>query len=921
MQLARVGLGLVLMTALVAARAPRAHAQSTRPGWLGGGSGGVNAHGADAVSPRTAVAVPPVTPALVTLDMTAVHLRAVLDEIARQSGVHLYYSRSDVPVDQSVSLAVRAVTVTDALQHALAGTGVVIRVWSSNQIVLKRDPSSAPRHVRRLGVLHGRVSDAKTGVAIAGAQVSVDSAQLGVMTDDDGGYRIASVPAGPHLVTARRIGYTQDARHVTVGVDQDVTVDFALESSASLLDQVVVTGTIAPTQERAIPTPISVVTAHDIAQLGITDIAGVFRGSVPGAIDVDAGSHDGYPGLSFRGGIDFNQVYSDAPTKVYVDGVEMAYTNALSQIDPNTIDHIEITRGPQASTLYGAGAMVGVIQVFTKKGSGDLTHPDVDAQVSAGALQSQWSGATLHQDHSVGLEGGTTAFSYAGRASYTSTGAWVPEYKSQRGVYSGSVSSTIGAVQVQLTGQYSDRIYDTAPLDPAFVNQVRDGHWQTGFNAFFTQPYHPDISRTDGTYGLNLTYQTASWWTNRIVLGYDGYDNPRGETQARLTTPSDTLRSYGEFQRSRTSVAYNSTVDTKLTASLVSTLTVGVDHWQTHEMSLSAKEHANDTFAPGATLTKYAYANTGLFAQEQLGIANALFLTVGVRGDRNDNFGSGYGTAVAPRVGVSYAGKASEAVRFKLRASYGKAIEAPFPLQKNANNSNLPFSQQLASPALGPETQSGYDAGFELYLGSRASVQATYYNQRVDDLISTVTLSQPGDSTTVYRYGNAGRIKNTGWEFQGKVGFGRLTVAGTYSIFNSIVQRLDPGALGDETGQYHVGDRLLLIPRASGGLNAGVSAGGTTLNLGLTYIGSFRNYDELAYYTAVLGEGSSAPARSFLIDYPSSVKLNTQITQRINRWASVFLTVDNLTNSYRSEVDNISAVYGRLTVVGVKARW
>src|SRR6185312_17178334 len=153
-----------------------------------------------------------------------------------------------------------------------------------------------------------------------------------------------------------------------------------------------------------------------------TQVDGLFRGTVPGAVAIDNGTHDGYPGLAFRGGIDFNQGVS-SPAKIYLDGVELAYGNAFSQIDPNTIDHIEITRGPQASTLYGAGAMVGVIQVFTKKGSGDLTHPDVDAQVSAGALQSQWSGATLHQDHSVGLEGGTTAFSYAGRASYTSTGA------------------------------------------------------------------------------------------------------------------------------------------------------------------------------------------------------------------------------------------------------------------------------------------------------------------------------------------------------------------------------------------------------------------------------------------------------------------------------------------------------------------
>jgi outer membrane receptor protein involved in Fe transport len=382
------------------------------------------------------------------------------------------------------------------------------------------------------------------------------------------------------------------------------------------------------------------------------------------------------------------------------------------------------------------------------------------------------------------------------------------------------------------------------------------------------------------------------------------------------------MRSYGEFQRSRASVGYNSSIETKLGSTLASTLTVGIDHWQTHETLLSAREHADGAFAPGAILTKYLYANTGLFAQEQLGIANALFITAGVRGDRNDNFGGGYGTAVAPRVGVSYAGGTANQVSYKVRASYGIAIRAPLPLEKDASALNLPYSEQLADPDLGPERQSGYDAGVELYFGKRASIQATYYNQRVDDLISSVTVSAPSDTLTLYRNANVGRIKNTGWEFQGSTSFGRLSVTGTYSIFNSIVQKLDPGLLGDDERQYHVGDRLLLIPRSSGGLTAALAAGRTQVSAGLTYIGSFRNYDQIAYYNALFGGGSSSePARAFIIDYPSNVKLNAQVARDITRSVNVFLRVDNLTNSYRSEVSNINAVYGRLTVLGVKARW
>jgi outer membrane receptor protein involved in Fe transport len=921
MRFAGVKKGAVTSVALLLAIAVSARAQSGAHASLGSGNGVAAQESSPATSAETAARTPSST--LVTLEVKETHLRRVLSEIARQSGVHLYYSKYAVPLERLVSLSVQGVTATEALKKALDGTGVGIHVWSSGQIILERiEMLPHASRVRRLVGLQGHVVDAKTGAAIAGAQVTIEGTSLGAATGNAGAYQIASVPPGEHVVTARRLGYAPQSLHVTIGADTTVTLDFALQLSVNVFDQVVVTGTVAPTEVRAVPTPITVVTANDIARLGITDISQIFRGSVPGAVAVDAGTHDGYPGLSFRGGLDFNQGYSDAPAKVYVDGVEMAYTNAMSQIDPNTIDHIEITRGPQASTLYGAGAMAGVIQVFTKKGSGGLTHPEITVQAAAGGLQSQWSGATAHQDHSLGISGGDGALSYATHVSYASTGAWVPEYKSQRAVYSGSVSSTLGALQVELSGQYSHRVYDAAPLDPPFVNQVRDGHWHTGADAFYATPFYPDVTRTDGTYGLNLTHQTTSWWTNRLLLGYDGYDNPRDQTQPRLTSPSDTMRRYSEFQRSRATVGYNSSMETKLGSALTSTLTVGIDHWQTHETAESAREHADGTFAPGATLIKYHYANTGLFAQEQLGIANALFITAGVRGDRNDNFGGGYGTAVAPRVGVSYAGSAANQLSYKVRASYGTAIRAPLPLQKGANTLNLPFSEQLANPDLGPERQSGYDAGVELYFGKRASVQATYYYQRVDDLISSVTVSAPDDTLTLYRNANVGRIKNTGWEFQGATSFGRLSVTGTYSIFNSIVQKVDPGLLGDGSGQYHVGDRLLIIPRSSGGLSAALAAGRTQLSAGLTFIGSFRNYDKIAYYNAIFSDApSSDPARAFIIDYPSSMKLNAQVARDITRSVNVFLRVDNLTNSYRSEVDNVSAVYGRLTVIGVRARW
>jgi len=75
-------------------------------------------------------------------------------------------------------------------------------------------------------------------------------------------------------------------------------------------------------------------------------------------------------------------------TLVLIDGVRVgsATTGAFdwSMISPEDIERIEIVRGPQSS-LYGADAMSGVIQVFTKKGKGS---PHLKVRGEAGGLAS-----------------------------------------------------------------------------------------------------------------------------------------------------------------------------------------------------------------------------------------------------------------------------------------------------------------------------------------------------------------------------------------------------------------------------------------------------------------------------------------------------------------------------------------------------
>jgi len=63
---------------------------------------------------------------------------------------------------------------------------------------------------------------------------------------------------------------------------------------------------------------------------------------------------------------------------VLIDGVRVGAAS-LGAFDwglmsPEDIERIEIVRGPQSS-LYGADAMSGVLQIFPNKGDGHTKHP------------------------------------------------------------------------------------------------------------------------------------------------------------------------------------------------------------------------------------------------------------------------------------------------------------------------------------------------------------------------------------------------------------------------------------------------------------------------------------------------------------------------------------------------------------------
>ena len=150
---------------------------------------------------------------------------------------------------------------------------------------------------------------------------------------------------------------------------------FAQSPSAApaVLDPIVVTASRTPQPLLEIVADVTVIDADEIARSGAGDLAALLARQ-PGVEMIRNGGPGATSGVFLRGA-------NAAQTLVLIDGVRVASVSsgatALEAIPLAQIERIEILRGP-ASSLYGADAIGGVIQIFTRKG-----EPGVHANASA----------------------------------------------------------------------------------------------------------------------------------------------------------------------------------------------------------------------------------------------------------------------------------------------------------------------------------------------------------------------------------------------------------------------------------------------------------------------------------------------------------------------------------------------------------
>ncbi|HEX6535943.1 MAG TPA: SusC/RagA family TonB-linked outer membrane protein [Gemmatimonadaceae bacterium] len=351
------------------------------------------------VAPRVPRERPPLERAI-SLDLRDVTLREALRAIAAAGDVRLVYSDRLVPLEKRVTVRVTRGTVGDALAMALDGTAVEPHETAGGIVLEPRTGAAAPADTG-YGVLYGEVRDSATARPLAGVVVILRGLALRTVTNDSGFYAFRRAPFGPQIVVARLIGY-EPVEHVVMVSDRELTrFDIRMREHVEKMQEVIVTAT-GPQRRLEVGNDITTIDVDSVmATAPVRSVTELLETRVPG---LEVQHTSGAPGdparLRLRG---ISSINRNNDPIVVIDGVRMDISEAgsqnlapvadgvitsnthylapsrLDQIDPNSIETIEVFKGPSAAAMYGPDAANGVIVITTKRARPGPTHWQLSA--------------------------------------------------------------------------------------------------------------------------------------------------------------------------------------------------------------------------------------------------------------------------------------------------------------------------------------------------------------------------------------------------------------------------------------------------------------------------------------------------------------------------------------------------------------
>ena len=353
------------------------------------------------------------------------------------------------------------------------------------------------------------------GDPVIGASVNVKgNSELAVVTDLDGNFSLAGVPAGATLEISY-VGY--QPREVAVA-DGKTMYSITLRPRASQLEEVVVVGYGA---QRRVDRPGSVATigADALADRPVTNATNALAGLAPGLTVTNSGGNTpGYESQTIR--VRGMGTLNDAAPLVVVDGMTGI---AISDLNPQDIESISVLKDAASSAIYGSRAANGVILITTKHGTESAPRLTYSGNV---AVETVAKRLNLVTDYADFMEIQNAALIMNGQAPRFSQGK-IDEWRNDAGRNPTIYPNT----------DWQDHIYRNPSVVQNHNIGITGGGRRVRYNVslgYVNNPgiiYYTDYSR----YQLrsNLDVNIKPWLTvGTNLFGYVDSNNPSSENAA-----------------------------------------------------------------------------------------------------------------------------------------------------------------------------------------------------------------------------------------------------------------------------------------------------------------------------------------------------------------------------------------------------
>jgi outer membrane receptor protein involved in Fe transport len=421
-----------------------------------------------------------------------------------------------------------------------------------------------------------------------------------------------------------------------------------------------------------------------------------------------------------------------------------------NRVPQTAIDRVEVVRGG-GSDLYGADALVGVLQVMTRRPGAPSASVEVSAAQRESGRVSAFGG------------GARGAWSLTGGGEAATTDGYILVSEDDRGAVDVPAGSEYGSVRADVAWSKS----------PAFRARV-------GGDVFGER-------RENGT-----PVQVNSTDLRQLRIGLEGQ---RGVTRWRLHGQAGEQTYRQAFSsiaadRSRETLTIRQRVPASQhgLAFTVETRAAGLDLVAGADTRDTAATNTEDAFFPdgrlrATTSTPGFQRTSGAFVQVTMAPAPALTVSVGARGDlrqrrRSEGFFEG-DSAFSPRAVAVWA----LTPQFIARGSLGWSFRAP-TLNERYRGFRAGNAETLPNPDLVPETLRTVEGGLA-WLPRGGALRVTLFRNDLDDAVTNVTIATTPTLITRRRQ-NVGGVLAWGSEIEGEWRLGtRATVTGSLALTSS----------------------------------------------------------------------------------------------------------------------------------------